>query len=279
MKQTSILSRLEMTSAVLALVSIAALPAAADTLDIRKADNAVSVDFGATYLDYAETQSGANLDTEKGWLPTVNVGASLLSSERASPVLRNLFLRVDGRASVGPTAYDGSLYDTNGNTTAYQGSTDDRIYSVNLQVGRAITLTHQLMLTPFVEIGYRHWNRDLLGTYGYSETYSNGVVMGGMMAQYSPVARWVFTLSAAGGTTIDSGMTTGGETFNLSNAATWQVKTRIGYLMTDRLEVNVSGEFQHFSYGASPVDGSGYYEPDSTTDQTTALVGVSYHFF
>ena len=256
-------------------VAVAALdPAVADTLDIRKADNAIAVDFGASYLNYTEQQ-----DSEKGWLPTVDVGVSLLSSERAVPWLRNLYLRIDGRASVGTSAFNGDLCDITGNCSSYQGSTDNRIYSFDGQIGRALTLTSQIILTPFIEAGLRHWNRDTLGNGGFAETFTNGLVMGGLLAQYSPRQRLVLSVAAAGGTTFSDSMSSGSNTYNLGNATIWHVQGKVGYLLTDRLELNTSAEYQSFSYGSSAVDANGYFEPNSTTAQTTVLVGAAYHFF
>jgi len=263
----------------LAALLVTASPAFAETADIRNSDNSLSVDFGASYLDYAEKQGGVTLDSEKGWQPTVGVGVGILAEDRAAPVLRNLYLRLNGRASAGTTKYDGAMCDQFGNCTSDQGSTDDRIYSLGLQMGRAITLSQTAMLTPFAELGYRHWNRDGLGAGSYSETYGNWDAMGGLMFQYSPVHRWVLSLSGAGGTTFGASMTTGGESFSLGDAAIWRGQGKVGYLVSDRLELTTTAEYQGFSYRASPVDAAGYYEPDSTTNQTTLLVGFAYHFF
>ena len=261
------------------VLALCAHPAAADSIDIRKADNAVNVDFGGTYLNYAETSGGTKQDSEIGWMPTVGVGASLLSSDRAVMALRNLYLHIDGRASYGSTAYDGALCDVFGTCTPYQNSTDDQIYTGSVQVGRAFTLSPHIILTPYGEVGYRHWNRDMRGSYGYTEAYGNGSVLGGLMAQVSPNRRWVITLSAAGGSTFDAAMITGGTTFNLTSETIWRVQGKVGYVLTDRLELTGSAQYQRFSYGASPVNAAGYFEPDSTTEQTTLTVGMAYHFF
>ncbi len=266
--------------AVLAAFSVTARPAFADTMDIRKSDNSFSVDVGASYLDYAEKRpaGGSTLDSEKGWLPTVGLGVGFLSDEGASPLLRNLYGRLEGRASAGSTDYDGALQDG----TPATGTTDDRVYSFAAQMGRAFPLGQDLLLTPFVEVGYRHWNRDMLGVHGYSETYTNWDAMGGLLAQYSPEHRWVLSASAAGGTTFSPQMSNYIGDFSLGDDAVWRVRGKIGYLVTDKLELTGTAEYQDFSYGISPpvIRGRiGYYEPDSTTHQTTLLAGVSYHFF
>ncbi|MDR3436374.1 hypothetical protein [Telmatospirillum sp.] len=275
-----------LASGLVALTFLAASmgPAAADTMDIRRADNAVSLEAGASYLDYGETVKGRTFDTETGWLPTVDVGASFLTDESALyPMLRNIYGRLEGRVNVGSTTYDGALQ----NGTPIVGSTDNRIFSVALQMGRAFSLDQPILLTPFVEIGYRHWNRDLQGIHGYSETYTNWDAMGGLLAQYSPDSRWVLSASGAAGSTFAAGMSTpillSGQAFGLGSEAIWRTDLKAGYLITDKIELTTRAEYQGFSYGASRTKRvsrfRGAMEPDSSTDQTTLLVGVSYHFF
>ncbi|MGO8914842.1 MAG: hypothetical protein ACLQJR_02920 [Stellaceae bacterium] len=270
----------------LLLATIAALPlttvigprdAVADTLDIRKADNGVSLDAGETYLDYAETSGGVTADTEKGWLPTVGLGFGMLAFHNAP--IPNLYFRLDARASIGSTAYNGALCDQFGFCTPYQSTTNDQIYTGAAQLGRAFELGRAVLLTPFAEIGYRYWSRDLKGIGGYGETYQNWDAMGGLLLQYSPASRWVLSLSGAAGTTFGASVETSGESFPLGSQLIWRTQGKIGYRLSERIELSLSGEYQSFGYGASPVDANGFYEPDSTTHETTLLLGIAYHFF
>lgn len=259
-------------------------PAAADSSDIRKADNAVSFDFGYSRLSYAETYAGSTLDTEKGWLPTAALGVGLLANDNAGGLVRNLYLHLEGRASVGSTQYDGSACDIFGNCTSIQGSTNDQIYSAAVQMGSAFPVGPAVLLTPFAEIGYRHWNREGQGAGGYDESYSNWDAMGGLLAQYSPVERWVLSLSGAGGTTFSARNASyfpnpAGESLPLGNETIWRVQGKLGYRLTGRLELTGTAEFQGFGYGASRTDAYGYMEPASMTHQATLLTGIAYHFF
>ena len=254
----------------------------ADNLDIRKADNAIAVDFGASYLDYGETQGGSTLDTEKGWLPTIGISVGMLAFPDAP--IGNLYLHFDGRASLGSTNYNGALCDQYNNCTPYQGTTNDQIFSGDAQLGRAFELGRYAMLTPFAEIGYRYWSRDLTGPGGYTEDYSNWDAMVGLLLQVSPAPRWVLSLSGAAGETFGANMSTAGltgsnENFTLGSDMAWRVQAKAGYRITERLELTSTLEYSSFAYGASPVDAAGYYEPDSTTHQTTFLIGAAWHFF
>lgn len=269
----------------LAALAAAALsgPALADTLDIRKADNALTLDAGATYLDYTETQGGTTLDTEKGWLPTVGLSFGMLAFPNAP--IPNLYVHLDARASFGSTNYNGGLCDQFGNCIPYQSTTNDQIFTGDLQLGRAFALGRFVMLTPYAEIGYRYWSRDLTGIGGYNEDYKNWDAMGGLLAQVSPAPRWVFTFSGAAGKTFDAVMTTdstitgGSENFNLGSELTWRLQAKAGFRLTDRIELTGTAEYSTLSFGASQLDAAGYYEPDSTTHQTTLLLGLAWHFF
>lgn len=258
-------------------VTTASHGALADMLDIRKADNGLSFDVGATYMDFAETQSGTALDTEKGWLPTVDLGFGMLAFPDAP--IGNLYFRLDGRASFGSTNYNGALCDEFGNCTPYQATTNDNIFTGAAQLGRAFEIGRAFLLTPYAEIGYRYWDRDLKGIGGYTENYHNWDAVGGLLVQVSPASRWVLSLSGAAGETFGAAMTTFGESFPLSSEITWRVQAKAGYRATERIELTTTIEYSRLAYGASPVDATGFYEPDSTTRQTTLLIGAVWHFF
>ncbi|MDA8231542.1 MAG: hypothetical protein M0006_09405 [Magnetospirillum sp.] len=263
-----------------ALLSCAASASAfAGMNDIRSSDNAVFFSVGGSYMDYWETDAttGRTADSERGWLPTVRAGADVLASNQARGPLRNLYLHVDTSVSTGSTAYKGALLDG----TPYSGTTNDTIWTTSGRIGRAFALGSQAMLIPFAELGYRRWDRDV----GYTEIYDNWSMMGGLLAQYSPVAKWVISASAAAGTTFDANMHANGPfnaEFNLGDELTWRVGGQVGYAVTRRLEAITSVELTRLGFGSSPAvatDQGYFYEPNSQTYQTTLMVGLAYHFF
>jgi hypothetical protein len=269
-------SRLAILALALA-ATVAPRGAAADETDIRKADNGLSLDLGATYLDYTETAGGTTLDTEKGWLPTATLAFSLLAYPWAP--IPNLYFHIDVTGSTGSTNYSGALCDEFGDCTPYQSTTNDTIIATAARLGRAFSLNRNVMLTPYAEIGYRYWSRDLTGIGGYGEDYYNWEGMGGLLLQYSPAARWVVSLSGSAGSTFGASMQTQGETFTLGDALIWRTEAKLGYRITDRIELTATGGYQSFGFGASAADANGFYEPDSTTHETRLLLGASYHFF
>ena len=249
----------------------------AGNADIFKADNALSLDFGASYLNYAETQSGMTLDTEKGWLPTAHIGVGMMASER-SPIA-NLYLHIDSQMSLGTTAYNGALCDQFGNCTPYQSDTYNHFFDSAIQLGRGFPLGNEVIVTPFAEIGYRYWARHAGGIGAYAEDYWNWDGLGGLLAQYSPADRWVLSLEGGAGKTFGADMETSGKKFKLGSELIWRTKAEVGYRLTDHLELTSTAAYESIGFAASAVDTNGYYEPDSTTHQTTLMLGVAYHFF
>ena len=264
-----------------ALASAAfSIPAVAGQDDIWKSDNAVSLDLGGAFLNYGETQDGATLDAERGWLTTVRVGLTLLGDDTAP--IRDLYLHADAEMNRGYTTYTGSLCNAFGNCIPDRGTTDDRIFSGALQAGRSFSIGDAVKVIPFAEIGYRYWERRGEGIGGYLEDYQNGDGMGGLLVQFSPIERWVGSLSVAGGTSFAASMNAPEPpvgSFTLGNKPIWRAEAKIGYRFTEHLELTATADYGNFAYGASAVDAAGYFEPDSNTQQTTLLMGLSYHFY
>ena len=262
---------------------LASRPAAADEFDIRKADNGLSLGIGESNLDYRETGAGATpassaLDAENGWLPTANLSYGFLSGPRM--LIPNLYLHLDLSGSLGNTRYTGATLYTDIPITA---TTKDQFYSGDAQIGIGIPVVRNTLVIPFIEGGYRYWNRNLGSATGI-EDYQNGEFMGGILAQYSPFSRWVFALSGSAGTTIGAQMTSSGggnpnQTFQLGSTMVWQAQGSIGYRLTNNIELTAAAQYLSFGYGQSPIAGNGFYEPTSTTQQTTLLLGVTWEFF
>lgn len=257
------------TAACLCLM-VSAVPARADVTDIRVTDNAIEIQGGLNHFKYGESNNGTYLDTEKGDLGYYGLNYTSLSGEK-SGVLKNFFFNLQLSSSIGTTHYDG--YYQNG--TPATATDKQKIYEFSTQLGRAFTLGNTLMLTPFADIGYRYWVRNLSGSSPYTERYQNGKIAGGGLLQYSPIAHWVLSWSAEGGTTFSPRMNTGGVQYDLGTTAYWQTGIKAAYAVTPRFQISAAGQMTGFGYGMSPsINGS--YEPDSYTHETRALLGVAY---
>jgi hypothetical protein len=249
---------------------------------IYREDNSAWLSLGGSYLDYTETAGGATQDTETGAMTEVRAGVGLLTPPQAAPLLRNLYLRFEGGYVNGSTNYDGALQNlVTGAKTPYTSTTDNAIWTMSGRVGRALPLGQSAMLIPFAELGYRHWDRNLTGPYGYDEVYQNWDMMAGLMLQMAFRSRWVVSANAAIGSTFNARMDTGGTQFPLSDALAWRMGAELGYQLSPRLEIFSAVDVSKMGFGASPTEKlSTYYayEPDSTTYETSFRVGAAYHF-
>ncbi len=277
--------QLKATSTVLMMMfsvaCVVTLPkhAMADMATIRSSDNAIWGAVGAAHLDYREKDDTATtLDTERGWMPSIAAGASVLGGAESPSLPDNLYLALDGEETFGSIHYKGALQDG----TPYQGNTAEQIFALNGRVGYGIAASHQVMLIPFGEMGFRYWDRNL-GS--YIEDYKNFDIMAGLMAQYSPAPQWIFTVSGAGGSTFAANMVATNPTmnFDLGSGAMWKVGGKVGYLFTPRMEIFGNLDYTQLNYGHSggvinPNDNLVYYEPNSQTQQMATRIGLAYHW-
>lgn len=260
------------------LLSLAGAPAFADTADIRASNKAVELDVGGSYVKYGESVNRATFDTETGWMPSLSLGWTWLMPEKASwAPFDNLYLHVEGQAVFGDTHYNGGLQNIfTGAVTPYQSTTHDNIYHVTTRVGRFFTLYDGVTITPYLDLGFRSWRRQLTGIGAYSELYQHGEGLGGVLLQVSPVQNLVLSFSGDAGSTFGAEMSTQGSTFNLGSQPVWQIEGKIGYAITPSFELTTSARLDGFGYAKSGVI-RGAYEPDSYTHQMTVMGGLAYH--
>ena len=258
------------------LLIFSAPRAYADMADIRSSDNAVEFKIGAEHMRYGESVNNSTFDTEEGWLPSFGLGAGMLLNNGPS-IASNLFFRIDGDVSLGSVHYNGGLQQRNGPTIPYQNTNRAHIYSLDAKAGRAFEVGSMVMLTPYIDLGTRYWDRVLQGTGGYTEDYSHGEVMGGMMIQVSPFPKWVLSGWASVGTTWGANMHTNGIDYPLGSSVVWQGDAKLGYTFASNWEATGTAEVKGFNYGnSSAINGS--LEPNSSTHEQTFLLGLAYHW-
>jgi hypothetical protein len=258
------------------LAMLGQTPALANIETIRGEDNSLWLAAGATHLDYRENNdAGLNVDTEHGTLPTLSGGFSYLDH------YSNIYLAMDADGSWGNLRYNGGLL----NGTSYSGETSETIWSAHYRAGYAFAVGQSVMLIPLVHLGYRNWDRDLSAT--QSEVYHNWIVTGGLLAQYSPSLRMVFSLRGEVGETFAGGMKATAQglpilKFDLGDELTYNVEAKAGYRISSRVEMFVRADYERLDYGRSqnvPIGGGfAMYEPNSRTDILTSQIGVAYRF-
>jgi hypothetical protein len=254
------------TTFAILLVLFTVQPAKADMETIHSADNAFWLSGGTSLLNYKESISPLP-DSEHGWLSSFASGVSLLTNN-------NLYLALESSATFGNDKYNGAFLFSP--TVPITSTTNDVITTIDGRIGKAFPIANKFLLTPYAELGWRYWNRDL--GQGDVENYNNFDSLFGLMLQIAPTDRIVLTVYGSGGETFDATMKTGGDTFDLGDAAMYKLGGKVGFNFTQRLEMFTSLDFDHFHYIQSPVLPDGFLEPSSKTSDTAIRVGVAYHF-
>jgi len=258
-----------------------AAPSWADVRDIIASDRSVEFDAGLHTIQYGETNSGATLDTENGNLVGFNLGGTWIMSPDV-PTFHDVYIHADLDAALGDTHYSGATF----GGTPLQQSTHDQIFVFSTKVGRAFVLGDSVLLTPFADLGFRGWQRKLTGNGGYTEYYENGQALGGLLLQYSPVPRLVFSATGEFGNTFGSSLKgLGGSHVNPGDSSIYQFGGKVGYTITPKFELTAGAGFKGFGFGKSNVGvadlGGGLgllvYEPRSFTHELTVTTGLAYH--
>ena len=270
--------RISITVIALCATLFATHTALADQSDIRKADNAAALGFGFTNIKYSETQSGKGLGSETGVMPTLELSAGVLANAAAHEPFSNLYLHLDARAGLGDTRFTGTQCNQFNTCAAYQGSTHEQIYTAALQVGRAFGMTQNTLLIPYVEVGERYWHRALTAPGNSAESFWNGDFLGGLKLQ-GFMKPWVMSLSAAVGTTFNSSASMAGTDYTLGDTTMYRVGGEIALGISPRLDMTLKIGYENFGFNASAPNANGFRIPDSTTGQTSVLLGLAYHYF
>ena len=244
--------------------------------DIIASNNQIIAEFVGTDLDYAEhggdygTPTGL-LDTEKGWVP----GFGLKVSVMGNLWLGNDYLEAEFSRSDGHTRYVGSLI--GGLFGSVKGNDGATFTDLDARYGKGYALRTNFMITPYAELGYHKWDREV----NQGETYTNFYVGAGALVQWSPVSRLVLSANAMIGTTFSSHIDVAGPfgfSDSLGNSAIYKLGVGVDYAMTTHLHLSTGLDYTDFKYGASPLQSSGFFEPHSTTKITALKVGIGYAF-
>lgn len=255
----------------------------ADTQDIKAANNQLSIQAVSTNVNYTETGDGrfhssnGTLDTETGSVP----GVAMTFSVMKNLILTNDYLQLHFSRNSGHTDYTGSLQ-SGGAFGSVVGQSGATMTDYSMRYGKGFAMSNNAMLTPYGELGYHKWQRDV----NYGETYSNNYVGIGALAQFSPTARLVLSANALLGVTYDSNINIAGPTgFSgpLGNSSLYKLGLSADYAFTKSLHGNIGVDYTAFNYGASDnyLINNGRdvaWEPRSQSRLTTVSMGVGYAF-
>ena len=264
--------------------AILSATACADTGDIKNSNNQIRVQAISTYVDYTETGNGTLgtktgiLDTESGPVGGFAVGLSFMNNLW----LKNDYLELNIDFSSGKTKYIGSYQGgTYGSVVTQSAAT---FHNFSGRYGTGFSLKERFMLTPYIELGKHQWYRGV----NSGEIYYHNHYGLGMLLQYSPIKKWVYSANLMYGTTfgsyitVNSGTTYSGFSGTLGNSAKYKAGLAADYAISKDMHLNAGIEYVSFSYGMSGIYPIGNntvaWEPDSKTNFTIFRLGLGSEF-
>ncbi|WP_348550663.1 hypothetical protein [Acidithiobacillus sp.] len=251
---------------------------------IQAVNNSASIGFNDTLMNYQENITPEPSDTESGWMPGFQAKASFMHDIMG---VSHVYLQLQTRYNSGGIRYHGAIGDTPVQTTD-----NATTFTIGGRIGKGFSLMDdQAMITPYVGMGYYHWNRHLEGAAGYKEDYSSGYASVGGLFQYAVSPRMLVGVSASYGMVFDGGLTA--SDFNPESdlaGATLKTKTfditgreriaaNVDYLISNNLYAYGGLSYSHFNYSGAPIPSlPGSFEPSSQTNRFGINVGVGYSF-
>jgi hypothetical protein len=199
--------------------------------------------------------------SDRGWMPSIEGGASYATHD-------NLYFELDGSDTFDNVTHHAPVQTTVRETT----------YTADGKIGQGFYVANpSVMLIPYVDVGYRHWTRN--NSNGATEQYfHNFATMGGLMVEATPNDRIFLAAYGAGGTTLGAQMTSGGDSYKLGSSGVYDVGGKVGFNLTQRIELFSTLDYLHFRYGQSSINSDNTVESSSATNETTVRVGLGYHF-
>ena len=248
----------------------------AGNLNIVKSNNMVGAGYLYTTQYYAEHISNIPSDSETGHASGIKL---FVSAMRNIGPVSNVYGYVDYYRSAGVSSY--SYPGTSGANSGLVLS------GYSLRAGKGFSIGDSVMVTPYLNYGYREWSR-MIGENlpdSYQELYQYSDYGIGVIGEYTPMNKLVLkgrvqmdemtgnklnVYSLPGGFNGDIPLTLGKKpVYTFLVGANYSV----GY------HVSVFGNLSLLktSFGQSPVNDE-VYEPNSDTTDLGLNVGVGYNF-
>jgi hypothetical protein len=257
---------------------LAAAPVMAQSAhsEIAAAETNLNVSLGFLHENYSE----GPLDSESGYMPGFEVGASVLLPSAWSNI--DLYSSFAYQFNAGNITYNGHYLVSGLPSTA----TDRAVLNhLEAKLGLGLPLVGgALEAIPFLSGGYQSWNRNIdnKGVIGTDEFYSSASLGGGVKLDIPVTATIVASGSAEMLDMLGSHVQSDsfGFGFNMGNSTQERVSLGLDDALAGPLHLLVSADMMHFNYaGSKPSIGSyGLYEPLSNTTQVGMNLGVSYSF-
>ncbi|HEY5207869.1 MAG TPA: hypothetical protein VIJ42_00330 [Stellaceae bacterium] len=228
---------------------------------------------------YSETVMSRTFDSENGTVPGFEVKASTMQNGFG---IDNIYAGIRYQFDQGNVAYNGANLFTR---APLQGTTNYSVSDLGIELGKGFLLSENVLITPFVQGGWRDWRRALSAA--QVEDYTHYYVGGGVRGDLGITPRMVLTGRLGIAETFDPSMTATASpglglpprmTFALGSAPLFQAGVGADYRFYQQIHLYGGVDYSHFSYGSSAINSLGFNEPSSTSDEVVFRLGLAYQF-
>jgi hypothetical protein len=258
-------------------------------LNISLYADSLELGLGSVKFDYNEyTEDGTWLDSEKNLNYMLDGG--FIKYDYDLGVVREEDIQYDQKLELyysfhlNTTNYNGSLSDG----SPHQTNTDNTLHQGHLRY-KAINSIENYQVGIFVGLGYRYWDRNILGDSGYLETYewpyyeaglswkwSDGNFFMGIDASYQKAYKPTMIAYTKNKTNIGKDLD-----FDLGETKGRKLSIPIGYKMNTNWNIIVKYVYDEWKIEKSNVlqtATSPRYEPSSKTKNRYTYISLEYIF-
>jgi hypothetical protein len=236
-----------------------------------------TLEVGSSYYHFGYTESVG--DSEKAWLRGMNFSYKNQDNKSGN------FWKASYAGTRGNTNYDGFLQNIiTGVTTPYKNITKNTFKNTEIVYGIPVSAEkNQFVYTGY---GYRSWDRDSQGPYGYLEKYSWGYIPIGYRYEYKINDKWNGAIDAAAKIMVSGKMSTysnggtviaSGNHFTLGNTPGFRIELPFTEKLDSRWSLMIKLWYEYSGIKQSNLV-NGYVEPSSTAIQYGIDIGASYQF-
>ena len=237
---------------------------------IEKVNNSIYGAAQMTGLDYVEYNSTrSDEDQQTGFLWGGKLGSTT--------TIYNIYLNLDMYSTIGKTQYKGGL-ENSPNATIFHHATNN-INNIDAKLGYSFYMNNNaIALTPFTMFGYRYWKRRSNESEN-PEIYTTMYLSAGLLFQYKLATAFVLNITGTAGSTINPKInnTRDNNLYRQGESGIFSASINLNYFITESLSILSGVEGVYFKYKKSNTV-NGDDEPDSTTKQLNAYLGLSYSF-
>ena len=241
--------------------------------------SSLEVGLGSLKFDYNEyKEDGTWLDSETN--SKYDLDGGFVKYEHNLGVVKDedikytQYLELYYSFHLNTTDYDGSLQDG----TPHQTITDNYLHQGHLRY-KAINKIENYELGMFFGLGYRYWDRDILGSAGYLETYEWPYYEVGLSWKWYDKNFYMgadISYQKAYQPKMYAHLN-GGLDFDLGDTKGYKIDIPLGYKVNESWDI-----IAHYIYDSWDIEKSniinGHYEPSSETKNSYAYISLKYKF-